>query len=229
MEKLGVFVENMFLSLPDTPETREARAHILEGMTDRYEALLAQGKNENEAFGIVAGEFGSMEELRQELGLSDWEGEPRHSTPAVPFPQEEYDAFRRRLPIAITCGVVLCILAIAAGFVFDQLSWTREAGLDRIAFFVIIAAAVGLFVYFGIQEEQYQKLLQLSRGKAKREKDSPCRKAIMLAATGVYLILGFCRGLWHPGWVVFLLGAALAHLADFFIDTMNPPYEREQK
>ena len=61
MEKLGVFVENMFLSLPDTPETREARVHILEGMTDRYEALLVQGKNENEAFGIVAGEFGSME------------------------------------------------------------------------------------------------------------------------------------------------------------------------
>ena len=67
MEKIRNFVENMFLSLPDTPEVREAKAHILEGMTDRYEALLAQGKNGDEAFGVVAGEFGSMEELRQEL------------------------------------------------------------------------------------------------------------------------------------------------------------------
>ena len=67
MEKIQNFVENMFLSLPDTPEVREAKAHILEGMTDRYEALLAQGKNGDEAFGVVAGEFGSMEELRQEL------------------------------------------------------------------------------------------------------------------------------------------------------------------
>ena len=63
MEKIRNFVENMFLSLPDTPEVREAKAHILEGMTDRYEALLAQGKNGDEAFGVVAGEFGSMEEL----------------------------------------------------------------------------------------------------------------------------------------------------------------------
>lgn len=65
MEKLKIFLENMFLSLPDTPETQEAKAHILEGMADRYEALLAQGKNENEALGLVIGEFGSVEELRQ--------------------------------------------------------------------------------------------------------------------------------------------------------------------
>ena len=89
MEKIQLFVDNMFLSLPDTPEVRQAKAHILEGMADRYEALLAQGKNQDEAFGAVIGEFGSVEELRQELGLGNrpQEEEPLLSPPLLPFPR----------------------------------------------------------------------------------------------------------------------------------------------
>lgn len=34
--------------------------------------------------------------------------------------------------------------------------------------------------------------------------------ASMMAAVTVYLCLGFLCGLWHPGWVVFLAGGALA-------------------
>ena len=122
MEKIRAFVDNMFLSLPDTPEVQEAKAHILEGMLDRYEALLGQGKNENEAFGTVIGEFGSMEELRRELGLgSGEEGNCLESpaAPPVPFPREEYEVFRRRYPVAIAGGVVLCILAIVAWLLLD--------------------------------------------------------------------------------------------------------------
>ena len=42
MEKIRSFVENMFLGLPDTQEVRDAKARLLEGMSDRYEELLAQ-------------------------------------------------------------------------------------------------------------------------------------------------------------------------------------------
>ena len=45
MEKIRSFVENMFLGLPDTQEVRDAKARLLEGMSDRYEELLAQGKD----------------------------------------------------------------------------------------------------------------------------------------------------------------------------------------
>ena len=82
MEKIQLFVDNMFLSLPDTPEVRQAKAHILEGMADRYEALLAQGKNQDEAFGAVIGEFGSVEELRQELGLPSGSGKALSPLPS---------------------------------------------------------------------------------------------------------------------------------------------------
>lgn len=29
---------------------------------------------------------------------------------------------------------------------------------------------------------------------------------IMLAATAIFLVLGFLKGLWHPGWIVFPVG-----------------------
>ena len=82
MEKIRSFVENMFLGLPDTQEVRDAKARLLEGMSDRYEELLAQGKDPDAAFGISVAEFGSMEELRRELAG----GSTRHSSVSIPSP-----------------------------------------------------------------------------------------------------------------------------------------------
>ena len=220
MEKIRNFVENMFLSLPDTPEVREAKAHILEGMTDRYEALLAQGKNGDEAFGVVAGEFGSMEELRQELGLS-----ASASVPSGPVPEpdsalwEEYQLFRKRFTAAVTLGVVLCFLWLVASTMRAQLPWARAMDLHHIAFLSVVAAAVGLFVYYGIQDESYSRRLRQEKGApaeetGKGERNS-LQSAIMLAAVAVYLFLGFIWNLWHPGWLVFLVGAALCKVAEY--------------
>lgn len=68
MSKLSAYIDNMFIGLPETDEVLEAKRIIKENMTEKYEDLIAQGKNEAEAFGTVAGEFGSMEELCQEMG-----------------------------------------------------------------------------------------------------------------------------------------------------------------
>lgn len=222
MEKLRIFLDNMFLSLPDTPEAREAKAHILEGMADRYEALLAQGKNENEAFGAVIGEFGSVEELRRELGLVPGEdGAPLPSPAPVPFPREEYEAFRKRFPVAIASGVILCVAAIAVSGVLSKVEWARAARLHHLVFLLMIAAATGLFVYFGIREDNYRKLARMSRdGSAPQvpegEDANPLHGFIMLTATVSFLALGFFANLWHPGWIVFPAGAALCCLADAF-------------
>lgn len=68
MSKLSAYIDNMFIGLPETDEVLEAKKIIQENMTEKYEDLISQGKNEAEAFGTVAGEFGSMEELCEEMG-----------------------------------------------------------------------------------------------------------------------------------------------------------------
>lgn len=220
MEKLRNFVENMFSGLPDTPEVREAKAHILEGMEDRYEALLSQGKNENEALGIVMGEFGSVEELRQELNLPA-------EAPRAALPQDEaedllreYTDFQKRFPVAITAGVVLCILGVALSELLRRSGIGSEVRLHHIVFLGMLAVAVGIFVYFGIQENGYKRRIRLVQGTpaspGEKEDDDPVSGFIMLTATAVYLAIGFFWNLWHPGWIVFILGAALCSLAGMY-------------
>ena len=53
MSKIQIYVENSFASLPRTKEVAEVKMNIIESMEERYEALLKEGKNENEAFGAV--------------------------------------------------------------------------------------------------------------------------------------------------------------------------------
>lgn len=36
----------------------------------------------------------------------------------------------------------------------------------------------------------------------------------MLAATAIFLLLGFTRGLWHPAWVVFPIAGILCGIVD---------------
>lgn len=69
MEVILSYLENMFLNMPQTPEVVRAKEELASMMEDKYNELLAEGKKENEAVGIVISEFGDLEELSEELGL----------------------------------------------------------------------------------------------------------------------------------------------------------------
>lgn len=223
MEKIKTFVENMFLGLPDTQPVRDAKAHLTEGMTDRYEALLAQGKDPDAAFGVAVAEFGSMEELRRELGAAS---DPSASSAAPaqtqnaapPFRDEatmrEYQKFRKQFPVAIALGVVLCILGAALLPLLTNVhGFPEETALMNM--FSLIAVAVGLFVYFGLKNRRFNRELFAHEREetSGQEGHDPLWGAVMLVVTCVYLFLGFTKGLWHPGWLIFPMGAAVCKLA----------------
>ena len=69
MEAIRNYLETMFLNLPNTPEVYKAKNELWQMMEDKYNELLDEGKNENEAVGTVISEFGNLEELSKELGL----------------------------------------------------------------------------------------------------------------------------------------------------------------
>ena len=63
-------MDNMFLNFPQTPEVVRAKEDLAEMMEDKYNELVADGKMENEAIGIVISEFGNIRELAEELGVT---------------------------------------------------------------------------------------------------------------------------------------------------------------
>ena len=189
MEQIANFVEAMFQPLPKTEEVRKIKEDILENMQEKYNDLLDEGKNEYEALGIVFSQFGSMEELCRGLDL-DFGGEQPQPGPDSDAEHErlqrEYERFLPRQRLAVAAAVFLFILSPIAGGELDS----------PLLFFGLIAAGVGLLIYF------------CGRG--------GLWGIVMLAAAIVYLILGFSMGLWHPGWIIFLIAPLLVSLIEYF-------------
>lgn len=165
METIKNYIDNMFGSLPKTAQVTDLKNNILSNMEDKYNELKRQGKSENEAIGIVISEFGNIDELINELGIRK-EEDPK-SLPIVT--QEEVDTYlrvKKTMALQIGLGVVLCLAGTALfllitklitdGFIDINLPDNTSAIPGLIALFLFIAAAVGIFIYSGMNFERYK-------------------------------------------------------------------------
>lgn len=167
MDTIIVYLDNMFTSLPKTPELERLKQELLLGMEEKYVELKGEGKTENEAIGIVISEFGNIEELTAELDIH------AEQTEDIPVLTEEdvndYTKARRHSGLEIGLGVILCAGGIALLLVFDTLFENKtianssvELGtlLGLVGMFVLIAAAVGLFIHSGMNMSRFRGLEQ---------------------------------------------------------------------
>lgn len=83
MEDISKYLDNLFAQLPNTPEARHAREELGQMMEDRYAELRAKGMGEKDAASAAIAEFGSLEEVRESLGLGE---QPAASQPETPQP-----------------------------------------------------------------------------------------------------------------------------------------------
>lgn len=235
MDKIASYVEAMFSTLPKTKEVVDMKLQIIEHMQDKFAALLEQGHNENEALGIVISEFGSIDEIRRELHLKEVYDEDVSYPAWAPFPAEEdeelerlrweYYTFKPRAYLARAVAVALFILCPMVGG-----SMMYEGG--EMLTFGMIAAGVGILIYFNGRLKDYATLINdrraqlgvpLSYAPPEEEEPEPRPRrrkaaytALWLAAVIFYLLIGFYAELWHPGWIVFLVVPLITSLLDIF-------------
>ena len=69
MDTITTYLDSLFASLPYNDKTRQAKADMLANMRDYYRDLLREGKSEEAAIGAVISAFGSIDELRADLGM----------------------------------------------------------------------------------------------------------------------------------------------------------------
>lgn len=169
MEVINTYVNSLFAGLPADERLERARNDLLATMEEHYNDLKADGKSENEAVGTVISQFGNIDELLEELDIRVAQPEEPAAEPdyAIHLTKEqalEYLAFRRKFGWRVGVGVMMCILAPAA-LIATESVLTNIAGLgSRMAdgfalgaLFVLIAAAVCLFVFSGVQNEKYER------------------------------------------------------------------------
>lgn len=122
-----------------------------------------------------------------------------------------------------TTGEILIITAVVMYIVgtFSFLILPFGDNMNLFVFGVIIAAATGTVIYGGFQLSNYKKLNEMKEEEEEMKADmteetkrskkiKDLRKESIstifsMIATGSYLYIGFMYGLWHPGWIIFLL------------------------
>lgn len=152
MKVIRDYLETLFMNLPQTAAVQKAKEDLTAIMEDHYQELLAEGKNEHEAIGTVISEFGSIDELLQEL---DVDPEVTATEQATYFNQGEpvdlaemqdywQEVRRFALKMATGVGSLFCALAFAV--------FTSNYGSGLGAFLLMLSGIVGicLFVFGGL-------------------------------------------------------------------------------
>ena len=151
MEIIRNYLESMFARLPNTPEVVKAKQELRQMMEDKYSELVAQGMAENEAIGIVISEFGNLDEIADELGISRFML-PEDTAVARTITMEEArdymnDVQKRAFLLAL--GVFFCIISVMGpiiGDIFDSRSpFPTALGVGFM--FASAAVGVGLIVF----------------------------------------------------------------------------------
>ena len=116
------------------------------------------------------------------------------------------NAFRPRLAVAAALAVALCILAHVS-MLLSVVLLGEENGLSLVFLLSFIAIGVFLFIFYGIQDETYEKLLSIGEfAKDKAEKNKVVgivAGVVFPLAAAVYLIAGFVYYAWASAWIIF--------------------------
>lgn len=122
------------------------------------------------------------------------------------------DGFTRRFQVGLPLAIGAIVLDVG-GFVVLEVLLHARAGLAVFLlapFFIVLGVAVAAIVYLGILRSGYsgESAPDASRP-GDRESDDPLCGAVMTGCTAIYLVLGFVFHLWHPGWIIFLVGSVI--------------------
>ncbi|MDW7658587.1 MAG: permease prefix domain 1-containing protein [Bacillota bacterium] len=171
MDTINTYLDNIFATLPKTEAVLRARTELQASMEEKYQALKAEGKSENEAVGSVISEFGNIDELITELGIGTGSATEEESLPLLD--RDGVAAFlsaNAQAARLIGLGVLCCILGAALmiltnllgadGFLGSSLSGGAIGALALLPLFLLVAVGVGLFIYSGVRMEKFTWLEQ---------------------------------------------------------------------
>jgi hypothetical protein len=167
MDTITGYLNNMFASLPRTEQLYNLKQDLLANMEEKYYELKKDGKSENEAVGIVISEFGNIDELIDELGIHAG-GEDTLVPMLAPEDTWSYMAAKKRNGFMVGIGVMLCMIGPALlillvtladyGFLGGVISEDTAGIIGVSILLVLIALAVGLFIFSGTMMEKYKYL-----------------------------------------------------------------------
>lgn len=137
------------------------------------------------------------------------------------YTENERYNFNRRFAMAIAAGVCLIFFGLCLNMGLGYLGNAVIEELGGGIFMFCTAAAVWIFIYYGIQKEKYEveQYNQASQGTQKKGETltQKCSGVIMLLAVAIFLYLGLAHDMFRTAWVVFPVGGVLCAAADIIV------------
>lgn len=203
VDKIRAHVDGLFQEAPSTRRVREAREELLAGCLDKYSDLTASGQTPEEAFDAVVSGIGDVDELLRTLGELDT------------FDPKTAQIQRNKRALFVSVGVFICVLSIAVAAILSEYADTAAGAV----MLVLLAVGVGVIIYGNMSTQvKFEKQDDTMVEDMKEQFVSGTRNARMRNAVSssmwsliviIYLGLGFFAGMWHPGWIIFPIGAAV--------------------
>jgi hypothetical protein len=228
MNAIRSYIENVFASLPKTHVVLKVKADMLANMEEKYQELKDRGRSENEAVGQVISEFGNIDELLAELQIKHV-SEVSKSKEIHQVSQQESEDWinaKKRSGLLTAIGVFLILFGVAALIYFSasftHLEWLPVSfkGDVNPAFgitfmLLMIAAAVGLFIYSGVRLEKftfYKKDFELKGNLEHRIQDM---KDEFMSSYTISLVIGVIMCILAP--LVIILPVVLFEVGDLVV------------
>lgn len=209
MNTLRNYIEAMFANMPGTEKVLRAKRELWQMMEDKYNELILEGKNENEAVATVISEFGNLEDLAEELELKEEYKETVEKSTVNPRRPVSFDEVKEYLAdkashaSMLAFGILLCIISVCCPILSDGMNVSDLGGVCGM--FLLIAGGVVLIVQSGnklnrwkffkneactIDYESYQAIAEA------KEKYAPTHT--------LRLVIGilFCSLCWMPAMII---------------------------
>lgn len=203
-EKLRKYVEELFADAPKTSKMVELREEIFMNLKEKYNDLITAGASEEEAYRIVKGSVGDVNELINSANEAH--------TARVPS-DEERKQRARLTAVAVMLYILSPVFIIALGSIHQEI-------MGLVFMFVLIAVATGLLVYRSSLQAapDYEKLDDSmveefkewqAENKRKKEKEKTYAGIVWPVIVALYFVISFTTWAWGITWIIFIIGAAV--------------------
>jgi hypothetical protein len=162
MEAIRTYIDNVFKAFEESAKVVTLKRDMSASMEEKYLALKADGKSEHEAVGSVIADFGNIDEIAAEMGIRTvGDGTfPKKSENVLYVSREEaFDLIGqfKKSGKWIGIGVWIVLAGIGSFMLLGDMGFNNSEAFGLFSMLTFIAAAVVLFIIYGMALAQYEK------------------------------------------------------------------------
>lgn len=215
VECIRIGVEEVFKGAPHTKKVQELKEELTGNLEARYEDLIAEGKDSEEAYKMVMGSIGDIDELIATVVDQD------------PLNLERVQKEREKTAKVVVSAIALYILSVIAVIFIEEYGGRYLEPLGIGVFFMFSGAATCLLVYHFLSRPNYVKAEASIVEEFKEWKQaSSQKKQIYDSITSImwsliiviYFGASFILGIWSYSWIIFIMGVAIQRIIKLVFD-----------